>query len=278
MSDARRGGREPGGFAAEREPSFGATEREPPPPSSQAEAGISLGDDPRPYRASRGSARRRSRRRRWPWLMLLVLVAAGLGYAGYLGYHSYMQGHVSLDQLASLGKDAPTAGAAFVTPAQGAEELTEANLRWCLRQQLRLDTLDKLVTSNLEIARINLMREDMAALCDLELADDALVAAVVVQLEQLRESIVAETIDNQLLYIGSVEGSKWTASQLVSETQRLLDSLGYRTGPIDGKLGRKTMIAIKAFQRDFALEPTGQPSEELLARLRKAIQEKRGAS
>ncbi|MEM7426899.1 MAG: peptidoglycan-binding domain-containing protein [Pseudomonadota bacterium] len=48
-----------------------------------------------------------------------------------------------------------------------------------------------------------------------------------------------------------------------------LSELGYDPGPVDGKMGQKTEDAIRDFQRDRALIPTGEPSGELLIELRK---------
>jgi len=52
--------------------------------------------------------------------------------------------------------------------------------------------------------------------------------------------------------------------------QGLLKALGYRPGPTDGLLGRRTVAAVKAFQRDLKLTPTGAVSEELLVLLKGA--------
>lgn len=50
--------------------------------------------------------------------------------------------------------------------------------------------------------------------------------------------------------------------------QTRLSARGFDTGGADGVLGPKSKAAIKAFQRSIGLEPTGNPSPELLARLR----------
>ena len=47
-----------------------------------------------------------------------------------------------------------------------------------------------------------------------------------------------------------------------------LSELGYDPGPVDGQVGEKTKEAIRDFQRDRSLEPTGLVSEELLGELR----------
>jgi len=53
------------------------------------------------------------------------------------------------------------------------------------------------------------------------------------------------------------------------ELQRLLSSLGHRLGKIDGKVGTKTIKAIKAYQQATGLREDGYPSSALLDKLRK---------
>ncbi len=59
---------------------------------------------------------------------------------------------------------------------------------------------------------------------------------------------------------------------LVSAIQRRLASLGYDTGPIDGKLGERTIAAIKAFESAVGGEPRGRPRHELLRLLDERLQ------
>ena len=56
----------------------------------------------------------------------------------------------------------------------------------------------------------------------------------------------------------------------VREIQRLLTELGYQPGPVDGKMGGRTRLAIRQFQRQQKMTVTGQPSDEVLARLQLA--------
>jgi peptidoglycan hydrolase-like protein with peptidoglycan-binding domain len=62
----------------------------------------------------------------------------------------------------------------------------------------------------------------------------------------------------------------------VAAVQRLLSALGYRPGPIDGFMGARTASAIRAFEIDRALPPTGQSSPALFERLRAAQAERLG--
>ena len=49
-----------------------------------------------------------------------------------------------------------------------------------------------------------------------------------------------------------------SADQLVAQAQQRLQALGYNPGPVDGKMGPKTIAAIKKFQQDTQLPITGK--------------------
>jgi len=75
--------------------------------------------------------------------------------------------------------------------------------------------------------------------------------------------------------IGYAEERRTVALKL--ETQQALLDLGYPIGAVDGLIGANTRGAIRDFQKRHGLAVTGEPSEELLVRLREAEQEDRGA-
>ncbi len=53
----------------------------------------------------------------------------------------------------------------------------------------------------------------------------------------------------------------------VQNIQAILNNNGYDAGPVDGVMGEKTKIAIKAFQEANGLEPTGEVNQALVAKL-----------
>ena len=56
----------------------------------------------------------------------------------------------------------------------------------------------------------------------------------------------------------------------VQEMQRRLTALGFDTDGTDGRVGRETMVAVRAFQRKTGLEPAdGYAGLKVLARLRR---------
>ena len=72
-------------------------------------------------------------------------------------------------------------------------------------------------------------------------------------------------------FIGFAEERR--AHVLKFEIQEALLDLGYEIGEIDGQIGSKTRNAIRDFQSKQGLKTTGEPSEALLARMRKVAQE-----
>ena len=61
------------------------------------------------------------------------------------------------------------------------------------------------------------------------------------------------------------------SSNTTASIQELLAALGYETGKIDGILGRLTISAIKAFQKEMDMEITGRPTEDLLIALQTEV-------
>ena len=56
----------------------------------------------------------------------------------------------------------------------------------------------------------------------------------------------------------------------VRQVQAYLALLGYDLGPVDGLPGRRTTAAVRRFQQDFGMTPTGRISDELLVLLKAA--------
>lgn len=73
---------------------------------------------------------------------------------------------------------------------------------------------------------------------------------------------------------GSVEGTETASlssavtSDRIAQIQRALRRFGYDTGKVDNVVGPKTRAAIMAYQRRNGLEPTGEPTRELLNHIR----------
>ena len=58
---------------------------------------------------------------------------------------------------------------------------------------------------------------------------------------------------------------------MILRVQHLLARLGYRPGPLDGVMGRKTSAAIKSAEKASKLRQTGKPSGVLIAELDRSL-------
>jgi hypothetical protein len=61
------------------------------------------------------------------------------------------------------------------------------------------------------------------------------------------------------------------ARSLVMEIQRLLAEAGYDPGPVDGRLGDRTVEAIRRYQSDGSLVLDGRADDDLMARLKASV-------
>ncbi|NNF80903.1 MAG: hypothetical protein HKN05_23015 [Rhizobiales bacterium] len=84
---------------------------------------------------------------------------------------------------------------------------------------------------------------------------------------------VLEHLEYQRQIAAAVKTSTDSTSELTPKTIGLIQTglaeLGYDPGLVDGKMGEKTKQAIRDFQRDRSMRPTGTPTAELLSELRK---------
>jgi peptidoglycan hydrolase-like protein with peptidoglycan-binding domain len=68
------------------------------------------------------------------------------------------------------------------------------------------------------------------------------------------------------------------AELVVTKVQHSLTTLGYQPGKIDGRLGAETERAIRLFESDTGIEPTGRISAELFTRLARGMGAKSSAT
>jgi peptidoglycan hydrolase-like protein with peptidoglycan-binding domain len=93
------------------------------------------------------------------------------------------------------------------------------------------------------------------------------------EIEPYRSVIIANAWDGVSLVRQSAPQQRPTVqrSQLTTDIQKALSILGYSPGVADGIYGRKTKVAIEAFQRDYGLSVNGVESQELLRQLRRIV-------
>lgn len=68
------------------------------------------------------------------------------------------------------------------------------------------------------------------------------------------------------------------AASVVHSVQKRLVELGYDPGPVDGIMGKKTKNALKGFQKDNNLTPTGTLNKETMEKLGLKIQKEKVAT
>jgi peptidoglycan hydrolase-like protein with peptidoglycan-binding domain len=108
-------------------------------------------------------------------------------------------------------------------------------------------------------------QQQVADLQNQLIAKDQEIADLKYQLDSSRQALPATNfsaanVDKQnMLRVAGVSGS---------ELQRALLRAGYDPGPIDGKLGKKTRTAVKAFQRKNGLTADGVVGEKTWSMLR----------
>ena len=74
--------------------------------------------------------------------------------------------------------------------------------------------------------------------------------------------------DERLLAHLQASDAKLLTTNAIAETQWLLNGLGYLNGEGGGIMGAKSIAAIRSSQGDRGFTVTGQPSMELLSKLR----------
>ena len=74
-------------------------------------------------------------------------------------------------------------------------------------------------------------------------------------------------IDENAWKVGAtqLQMSSVGSEDLVGKTQMLLDKLGYNIGQADGKMGGKTVNAIRLFQLQEGMKVTGEVTPELIS-------------
>ncbi|HJR68800.1 MAG TPA: peptidoglycan-binding domain-containing protein [Gammaproteobacteria bacterium] len=154
--------------------------------------------------------------------------------------------------------------------------LSVAEIRWCLREDARIEVLEQRLATQ-EPQRLNAMVGEYNRRCTrFRYHDDDLEHARR-DIDDARRWIVEEALGET--YAPSASGTSTALaaagySLLIQDVQELLRAVGHEPGPIDGYYGARTRAAVEAFEKDSGRSPTGAISEalrrELLDRARSA--------
>ena len=171
--------------------------------------------------------------------------------------------------------------------------LSVAQIRWCLREDIRIEVLRPLPTSNAQIDQFNAVVADFNSRCGSYRYRQGTLARAQREVERVRARIVASvrppwqasvsssgSASQRLSVAPAQPRPVQQRSQLTLDVQHALTALGYQPGPADGFYGARTRSAIQSFRRDVGLAADGQVTQALLERLRReaASRRARGAS
>ncbi|EGQ7799876.1 peptidoglycan-binding protein [Vibrio parahaemolyticus] len=148
--------------------------------------------------------------------------------------------------------------------------LSVSELRWCLREEITLNTYQTELNVNRSNDRVidkyNELVEKYNARCgSYKYYEDQLNRAKR-EVFSLKNEIEYNALKNFKLLdtrTNSVNSNKYD----VLDVQNALKIRGYDVGTVDGLMGNRTRDAIKQFQRDQLLEVDGKISPKLLNRL-----------
>ena len=177
------------------------------------------------------------------------------------------------------------AGLQYTKPSVGTNNvLSVPQIRWCIREGIRIEAMQDVIDSNAEIGKFNRIVDDYNSRCVSYRYRKGSKSRAERDVEPYRSQIVAEAIREVRQLSGSYQPSypsvssststssdpKKPSAQYTREAQQLLTDLGYDPGPIDGDYGRRTAAAVKAFQKVQGLTVDGWVSKNLLDTLRRA--------
>ena len=179
----------------------------------------------------------------------------------------------------------------YIKPDVGTNNiLSVSEIRWCVREKIRIETMLNYVTSNQDINKVNGLIDDYNSRCgsyhyhrgdlsqaqrDVELFRSAIEEEAVREVGILDEKLTtpSKTKSSSSKVVTPSPKKENSQSNLVRQVQQLLTDMGYAPGPVDGSYGRKTKEAIMTFQRHEGLVEDGIVTESLLRSLKKAYKE-----
>ena len=169
-------------------------------------------------------------------------------------------------------------GLEFKKPRGGKNNLLSVQeIRWCIREDIRIEAMRGIVETNKEIIEFNKMVDDYNNRCgSYRFYPDSRKKAEQ-DINPIRELIIAEAISkvkqwgntNNYSTSNASTSSKKLSKKEIKEIQELLIDLGFAPGPVDGKYGSRTAQAVKAFQRSQGITQNGILDQGLLKLLRR---------
>ena len=170
----------------------------------------------------------------------------------------------------------------FVKPPVGTNTvLGVAQIRWCLREDIRIEARRPRANTNQELIAFNSTVADYNRRCASFRYEIGAMERAKREVAGMRLQIVAAALEGsrtapsvavsppspRTAVPASMRGQDGTQSGSTREVQNLLKQLGYNPGAADGIYGPRTRAAIQAFQRDRGMLMDGEISLSLRIRL-----------
>jgi len=144
--------------------------------------------------------------------------------------------------------------------------LSVPEIRWCLRERIRLNVFQKLSNNNAQIRKYNRFVAIYNSRCGRFKYRRGDLARAKRQVLDDEDVIVSRALEKDAHSLGISKARG--ASDLVYEIQFRLKNQGYNPGPIDGLFGSSTRSAIIRYERRHGYPATGTPTKKVLALLR----------
>ncbi|MFM2638411.1 peptidoglycan-binding domain-containing protein [Vibrio vulnificus] len=215
----------------------------------------------------------------WVWVALLIIIIVAIVSSqenhNNSSYSDRKNKNITPERITVPRTDKNTINnnnkLTFSMPEPGSNRvLSVSELRWCLREEITLNTYQTELNVNLSNDRVidkyNELVEKYNARCgSYKYYEDQLNRAKR-EVFSLKHAIEYNALKNFKLLdtrTNSVNSNKYD----VLDVQNALKMRGYDVGTVDGLMGNRTRDAIKQFQRDQLLEVDGKISPKLLNRL-----------
>lgn len=261
------------------------SERTPEPPRSP-KRNDSKSHFPKPKKSGSGSSG-------WKWSLgivgVIVVVAV---YSSYQRSKPYVPPASNTPKAATSNpvwnptpSKPPTPGITFAKPPVGRDNiLSVEQIRWCQREDIRLDVQKPLLNTNAQIDSFNRGVDDYNQRCGSYRYRSGTLERAKREVEKLRSEIEIEarraiqaTFSGQSSQPVVAQPSSRPTSEpppspaQVREVQSILTQLGYKPGPVDGQFGTNTENAIRMFQTNSGYQIDGKITDELLKELRHLV-------
>lgn len=197
--------------------------------------------------------------------------------------YNYPQNNTAQDK--PLRDSAQTAELQYLEPSAGVKKsLSIAEIRWCVRESIRLESMRGNIRTNTGITTFNRMIDIYNNKCGNYTYYNNDQQKATAEVENFRTKIINEAIqdakqlDSQPTQTNSAQfspGNTYTTpeianAQQIRDVQQRLSDLGFNPGTIDGKYGNQTKRSILEFQKANGLQMDGKVTQHLIDALAKA--------